>query len=539
MALASGATFAGFTVARRLGSGSTGEVYLVQDLVAVCWRALKVLSPELSSDPEFRGRFQRETPIAANLYHPHIVGVHDRGEFDGRLFVAMDYVEGISAAQLMAGRFPAVSPVSEVLAMVTDIAGALDYAHQRGLLHRDVKPGNILVSRGEGEQRVALSDFGISPPMGSLGAPGYTAPEWLRGAEPDGRSDQYALAATAFHLLSGAPPGSEARLSEQRPELARLDVVFAKALAARPADRFRTCGEFAEAANEHAGVLLGDRSPEAVMVAEYPAYGGVLRSVAPDGPAEHRSAAARAQPVRHTSDPLRRRRPRKLVLGAAAVVLLVGLVAAAFVIGRTTGTTATPSGRATTGASPAAAAPPVAGPAAAPVPLDGTYRLDVERTKETFNYISNPQPPDVNTWWAFRSSCTPTACTASAIQLDDTDHRQLAGPGNRELSLQFREGEWQSQPADAQFACVGPDGETKTQLTTLVLSLRPQPQGDLDGEETVTVQSNECGQRSAVMRVPTVLSRSGEVPPGVTVPNPAPGPPDPNGPVPQPSGPHR
>src|ERR1700740_3004857 len=110
MALASGATFAGYIVARRLGSGATGAVYLVQDPRSARWQALKVLSLPMSTDREFRRRFQAETPVAANLYHPNIVEVHERGEFEGQLYIAMEYVEGINGARLMADRFPTVSP---------------------------------------------------------------------------------------------------------------------------------------------------------------------------------------------------------------------------------------------------------------------------------------------------------------------------------------------------------------------------------------------------------------------------------------------
>jgi serine/threonine protein kinase, bacterial len=146
MALASGAMFAGYTVARRLGSGVTGEVYLAQDPRLTRWVALKILSPALSTDGDFRQRFLSETATTANLYHPHIVEVHARGEFEGQLWVAMDYVEGSNAARLMAERFPAVSPAIEVLAIVSAVASALDHAHQSGLLHRDVKPANILLT---------------------------------------------------------------------------------------------------------------------------------------------------------------------------------------------------------------------------------------------------------------------------------------------------------------------------------------------------------------------------------------------------------
>ena len=168
MALASGAIFAGYAVSRRLGSGVTGEVYLAQDPRSSRWVALKVLSSTMSANSEFRQRFQSETPDAANLYHPNIVEVHARGEFDGQLWVAMDYVEGGNAARLIVDRFPAVSPAGEVLAIVSAVAGALDHAHQRGLLHRDVKPANILMTGSQGEQRIQVSDFGIARQLAEL-----------------------------------------------------------------------------------------------------------------------------------------------------------------------------------------------------------------------------------------------------------------------------------------------------------------------------------------------------------------------------------
>lgn len=201
MALASGVTFAGYTVVRMLGCSAMGEVYLVQHPGFPGWQALKVLSPAMAADDEFRRRFQRETEVAARLFHPHILEVHDRGEFDGQLWIAMDYVDGIDATQHMADRFPAVLPVGEVLAIVTAVAGALDYAHQRGLLHRDVNPANVvLTSQSAGDQRILLADFGIAS------QPSYPAPELSAGADVDGRADQYALALTAIHLFAGAPP---------------------------------------------------------------------------------------------------------------------------------------------------------------------------------------------------------------------------------------------------------------------------------------------------------------------------------------------
>ncbi len=535
MALASGATFAGYTVARRLGVGVTGEVYLAQDPRSQRWVALKVLSPQLSSDDQFRQRFETETALVANVYQPHIVEVHARGEFGGRLWTAMDYVEGSSAAQLMAERFPAVSSAGEVLAVISAVASALDHAHHRGLLHRDVKPANILLtSLGAGEQRILLADFGIAPRGGTVG---YAAPEQLSGADIDGHADQYALAATAFHLLTGAPPFDDPpRLSDQRPELARLDGVFSRALAKAPADRFDSCGDFAAAANEQAGVPTGDRSPAAVLSAEYPAYPAHAPAAGPRHakPDRETPAVPTPPPVMLSGEPPasapnnapnnapRKRRKTGLWLSAAAMVMLVVLVAVGIVIRDRTEPTAAQAGppKAPTSGAPAAL-PPSSSTPTPPVPLDGTYRLEVQRDRQTFNYVPDPQPPNVQTWWAFRSSCTAAACTAAATQLDDDDHTQAMSPGSSPLVMQFGDGQWQSQPETSQFPCVAGNGIGQTETTSQVLSLRPRPQGDFIGEEEVRVQTNECGQRAAVIRIPALASRDGDVPATVDVPDPA------------------
>lgn len=550
MALASGEAFAGYTVARRLGSGLTGEVYLVQDPPSTHWQALKVISPELAAGEDFRRRFQQEVAVAANLCHPHILEVHGRGEFEGQLWVAMDYVDATSAAQLLADRFPAVSPVGEVLSIVTAVAAALDHAHERGLLHRDVKPASILLTNeGMGEQRILLRDFGI--PAGTIA---YAAPEVLAGADLDGAADQYALAATAFHLLTGAPPVVQTdvaaalsqildhgppRLSDQRPELERLDGVFARALAKRPADRFAGCGEFADAVNEQAA-STGDRSPEAVLATEFPAYawpesddaGGAesASQMAPlvAGPKAHGTSEVVSKPPKASSPvppPAPKKNPLRTASLIAVVVLsIVGLVGVGIFIGRKTEPAARPSGppvTLTAGPSGAAVVPSTTTSSAPAVPVNGTYRLEVQREKQTFNYVPNPQPPNVNTWWALRSSCSGSVCTAAGIQLDDDDHTQPMSAAGGLLVLTYGDGQWQSQPQTSEFPCVGPNGIAQSQTTTMVLTLRPQPQGELAGEETVTVKTSECGQRAAVIRIPTVASRSGDLPEGLAVPDPA------------------
>jgi serine/threonine-protein kinase len=273
MPLSHGQVFAGYTIVRLLGSGGMGEVYLAEHPRLPRHDALKVLPANVSADPEFRDRFNREADLAAKLFHPHIVGVHDRGEFEGQLWIAMDYVEGTDAGQLMKAQYPDGMPLDDVYAIVSAVAAALDYANQRGLLHRDVKPANILLAEPEeGERRILLADFGIARQQAdvsgltatnmTVGTVAYAAPEQLMGADIDGRADQYALAATAFHLLTGAPPYMHSnpvaviskhlkepppRLAARRENLAPLDSVFSIAMAKEPNARYRRCREFAQA----------------------------------------------------------------------------------------------------------------------------------------------------------------------------------------------------------------------------------------------------------------------------------------------------
>src|SRR6185312_3984119 len=208
MPLRIGETFAGYRILRLLGSGGMGEVYLVQHPRLPRQDALKVLRPDVSNDASFRERFIREADLAAGLRHPHIVGIHDRGEHDDQLWIAMDYIHGTDAVQLIQQRYPAGMPADLAIAVITAVASALDYAHKKGLLHRDVKPANIIVSDLDSDDRsVFLADFGIARPLDdstgitttnmTVGTYAYAAPEQLIGEQMDGRADQYALAATA------------------------------------------------------------------------------------------------------------------------------------------------------------------------------------------------------------------------------------------------------------------------------------------------------------------------------------------------------
>jgi len=354
MPLSRGQEFAGYRIVRLLGAGGMGEVYLAQHPRLPRHDALKVLPADVSADPEFRSRFNREADLAAKLFHPHIVGVHDRGEFEGQLWIAMDYVEGTDAGQLMRAEYPAGMSVQDVCAIVTAVAGALDYANQRGLLHRDVKPANILLTEPEdGERRVLLADFGIARQLAevsgltatnmTVGTVSYAAPEQLMGSDIDGRADQYALAATAFHLLTGSLPyrhsnpvavisqhlsAAPPKLSDLRPELAHLDPVVSKALAKEPGDRFDRCRGFAAKLSDRAHFdPESARSTEASITVKAPRAGTQtqLRVAKTHGGPAKQDSPSDNEPA--LGAPAKRRHGR-LVWAALVVLLLCSTVVA-------------------------------------------------------------------------------------------------------------------------------------------------------------------------------------------------------------------
>jgi serine/threonine protein kinase len=310
MPLSGGQTFAGYRIVRLLGSGGMGEVYLAEHPRLPRRDALKVLPADISGDPDYRARFNREADLASKLWHPHIVSVHDRGEFDQQLWISMDFVDGLDAARLLATRYPAGMPADHVLRIVTAVASALDYAHKQGLLHRDVKPANIMLTQlddDDDEHRILLADFGIARNVGDIsgltatnmtvGTVAYSAPEQLMGEEVDGRADQYALAATAYHLLTGSqlfphsnpavvisrhlnsPPPA---LAQTHPALAQLDPALATALAKDPGQRFQRCSDFARALAEQS---LRHGAPSSAARTEPAPQPGKGETVTPSEPA--------------------------------------------------------------------------------------------------------------------------------------------------------------------------------------------------------------------------------------------------------------
>ena len=270
--LAPGDQVAGYQIQERIGRGGMAVVYRALDLRLARTVALKVLAPDLGADEAFRLRFMRESRAAAGVDHPHIVPVFEAGESAGVLFIAMRYVGGGDVRSLIetAGR---LSP-GRAAAIASQVASALDAAHARGLVHRDVKPGNILLGQASnGLDHAYLADFGLSKlaltsltltSTGQfLGTLDYVSPEQIQGQPVDGRADQYALACTVVEMLTGAPPfrrhdtralmwaqleAEPPRLTERRPELPPVaDQVIARALAKTPDSRYATCRDFAAA----------------------------------------------------------------------------------------------------------------------------------------------------------------------------------------------------------------------------------------------------------------------------------------------------
>jgi streptogramin lyase/predicted Ser/Thr protein kinase len=275
-----GREIAGFRIESEIGRGGMGVVYLANQSFPERKVALKLLSPDLASDPAFRERFVHESNAAASTEHPNIVPVYGAGEADGQLYLAMRYIEGTDLASLLE-REGALSP-ERAARICTEIADALEVAHDRGLIHRDVKPSNILL---DSRDRAYLTDFGlirrtqlhtsVTKTGQFMGTVDYCAPEQIKGGQIDGRADVYSLGCVLFECLTGSPPfrkDSEvatiyAHLEEdvpkansKRPQISPLlSSVVTKAMAKRPEDRFGTAGEMAEALRGGSGAPPGAR----------------------------------------------------------------------------------------------------------------------------------------------------------------------------------------------------------------------------------------------------------------------------------------
>jgi serine/threonine protein kinase len=294
-----GQEIGGYRIEALIGRGGMGTVYLAEQSFPRRKVALKLLSPELFEDQSFRDRFVRESEAAAAIDHPNIIPVYGAGEAEGCLYLAMRYVEGSDLGALL--RRTGALPPEQALSIIAQAASALDAAHSRGLIHRDVKPGNILIASGvgaDGTGHVYLSDFGLAKlatasialtrPGDFVGTMHYAAPEQIEGKPLDERTDVYALGCVLYECLTGAPPFEKdsepaimyAHLLEQpptatsrRPDLAPgIDAVVRKAMAKSRDERYSTAGALAEAART--GLRTAPEPPREVPAVTVPTEAG-------------------------------------------------------------------------------------------------------------------------------------------------------------------------------------------------------------------------------------------------------------------------
>jgi serine/threonine-protein kinase len=267
-----GSDFLGYRIEELIGRGGMGVVYRAYDLRLKRMVALKLVAPVLARDERFRERFARESQLVMSLEHPNVVPIYDAGDVDDRVYLAMRLVDGSDLGALLRGE-GALEP-ARAIAICEQVAAALDAAHARGLVHRDVKPSNVLLDTSE---HAYLADFGLTRSLDeeagddrTAGTPAYLAPERLEGRRVDGSADIYALGCVLYECLTGEPVfprGSRlavawAHLEEEPPRVtdrrrgfpASIDAVVARALAKEPGQRFETCRHLVAAAREALGL---------------------------------------------------------------------------------------------------------------------------------------------------------------------------------------------------------------------------------------------------------------------------------------------
>jgi serine/threonine-protein kinase len=350
--LSTGQTIAGYQVDEVLASGGMGVVYRATQLSLGRAVALKVLAPHLSADETFRERFRREAALQARLEHPHIVTVYEAGECEEGLYLALRFVDGMSLKKLVE---PGPLDPGRALRLMAQVASALDTAHEAGLVHRDVKPQNVLVDLRD---QAYLADFGLTKSAGHrgltetgtyIGSLEYVPPEQWRGAELTPASDRYAFAGVLYEALTGEVPyprDTEAALlyahvadapprpSDRRPELPpALDEVIARGMAKEPADRYPTATVLVRAAE----LALRQGAPTPTLAVAAEAQPAVEVPTVANGHVERRAGDTIVDPGLLRRAPVielepERKLPGPWVLGAIAL-LIAGLAAAGFLLG--------------------------------------------------------------------------------------------------------------------------------------------------------------------------------------------------------------
>jgi serine/threonine-protein kinase len=364
-----GERFGGYRLIDQLGRGGMGVVYRAEHVHLGRIVALKVLAPDLSTNQAFRDRFLRESRLAAGLDHPSVVPVYDAGDVDGTLYLAMRLVKGEDLSSVLERRGP-LDP-DEAVSIFGHVGSALDAAHAAGLVHRDVKPGNVLVADGQ----AYLTDFGLTKPTTKgdsataltatgvfLGTPDYAAPEQIAGEEVDARTDVYAFTAMLHECLTGSRPFARdsqvavlyAHLHDPPPQPSQvrpglppaLDAVVAAGMAKAPGHRYDSCGALMAAARDAlatstqsaprgtavatpAATTAGAAPPPATAGAAQPATtAGASAPAAPDAAPRRFTAAPPPLPTTGSPAPPPERRRLPIVLGLLAAVVIAGVVLA-------------------------------------------------------------------------------------------------------------------------------------------------------------------------------------------------------------------
>jgi YVTN family beta-propeller protein len=489
-----GTRLAGYRIQALLGRGGMGVVYLAEQLGPRRPVALKLLSAPVAAGEAFRERFLRESELAAAIDHPNVLPVYDAGETDGVLWIAMRYVDGIDLAALLERDGP-LAP-GQALALAGQVAGALDAAHARGLVHRDVKPANILLAVEEGAVTQAwLADFGLTRRVGGarrltvsgqvLGTIDYVAPEQVEGGQVDGRADQYSLGCVLFECLTGVVPfrrDSELavlwahvndpppRLDVHRPELpAALDDAIGRALAKAPDDRHPSCGALVATAQ------------------------AALDGTAPAG-ARHR--------LRRPAGRRGRRRPwasglaRRPVPVLATAALVVVLVVAAILVAR--------EGRAP------------AGPAAPTPAVDHAVRIDPATFRTVAAVAVDTDPAAVVgggglVWVANRQDGTVTVVDPGTNRVQETLPASGSGPiGESGPGLAFASGSlWVANAVQRQITRVEPDADP----ISIPVNARPNALAAAPDADSVWVAAQTQGGGGLLTRIDTGTNQVGwEIP---------------------------
>jgi serine/threonine protein kinase/DNA-binding beta-propeller fold protein YncE len=353
-----GSVLGGYRVEEVAGEGGMGRVYRATQVRLNRQVALKVIVPDLAHDPDFRARFERESELSASIDHPNVIPVYEAGDADGHLFIAMRWVEGTDLRSVIV-REGKLDP-NRVVAIVEQVAAALDAAHAGGLVHRDVKPANVMLTSTHGGEHVYLTDFGLTKRAGSataltktgafVGTPDYMAPEQIKGERADARADVYALGCLLFHALTGHPPYDRdtevakmyAQLHDPPPRVgdsvpgvpAGLDPVVERALAKEAAARHPSAGDLARAAR---AALTGTvpAQPERSLATGLAAPGAKTPPPTAASPGPSPPTAAPPPPTSAPpeppgpSAPASRRGALPFVVGGLLVLAAIGAVLAA------------------------------------------------------------------------------------------------------------------------------------------------------------------------------------------------------------------